>query len=188
MDPKQLVLPAIAPEQEDMLAVWQQHTHAEFALRDADAALATMTDRPSVFLAALGVARVGRDAVRSFYANKFLPSIPPDLEVISLSQTVGADQIVDELVLRFTHTIKVDWLLPGLRPTHRRLEVLGVAVVGFEGGKIAYERLYWDQAALLAQAGAVDHPLALTGIDAAAQLARLMRHGSVCPEDALADA
>ena len=73
----------LTPEQEIMLATWQQHTHAEFVLRDADAALATMTENPYVFLVSCGTGRVGRAAVREFYSNHFLPKIPADLELTS---------------------------------------------------------------------------------------------------------
>jgi len=97
--------PNLTSDQQAMLATWQQHAHAEFVLKDADAALATMTENPYVFLVASGVGRVGRAAVREFYANKFLPNIPADLELTSLSQTFGADRIVEEMVMRFTHTI-----------------------------------------------------------------------------------
>jgi hypothetical protein len=68
----------LAAYQQKMLATWQQHTYAEFVLKDADAALATMTDRPYVFIVPSGIERVGRAAVHEFYANKFLPNIPPD--------------------------------------------------------------------------------------------------------------
>ena len=40
----------LRPDQQTMLAVWQQHAYAEFVLKDADAALATMTETPYVFL------------------------------------------------------------------------------------------------------------------------------------------
>jgi carboxymethylenebutenolidase len=168
-DPKTLT-----PEQEQMLSTWQQHMHAEFVLKDADAALATMTDSPYVFLAALGDARVGRAAIRDYYANTFLPNIPPDFEAASLSQTVGADRIVEEMVARFTHTMAMDWILPGVPPTHRRIEVVCSATIGFEAGKIAYERLYWDQATVLAQAGGLESSLATPGVEAAARLLKLV--------------
>jgi carboxymethylenebutenolidase len=100
-----------------MLATWQQHTYAEFVLKDADAALATMAENPYVFMISSGTARVGRAAVRAFYADRFLPQIPPDLEITSLSQTFGGDRLVEEMVMRFTHSIEMDWILPGLRPT-----------------------------------------------------------------------
>jgi carboxymethylenebutenolidase len=134
----------LTPDQQAMLAIWQQHTYAEFVLKDADAALATMTENPYVFLVASGVARVGRAAVHEFYANKFLPNIPTDLEVTCLSQTFGADRIVEEMVMRFTHTIGMDWLLPGVRPTGRSAEFALAGVILFEAGKIASEHLYWD--------------------------------------------
>jgi carboxymethylenebutenolidase len=171
----------ISSDKEKMLSVWQQHMNAEFVLKDADAALATMTDHPYVFLVGLGVARVGRTAVREFYANTFIPEIPADFEVNSLSLTIDGDRLVEEMVGRFTHTIKTDWILPGVRPTHRRIEISAVAVVGFEAGKIAYERLYWDHAAVLAQAGIVDHPMAVAGVAAAARLLRLSATPGVDP-------
>jgi carboxymethylenebutenolidase len=40
----------LTPDQQAMLAAWQQHTYAEFVLKDADAALATMTENPYVLL------------------------------------------------------------------------------------------------------------------------------------------
>ena len=86
-------------DQQAMLATWQQHTYAEFVLKDADAALATMTENPYVVLISSGTRRTGRAAVREFYANHFLPKIPPDLEPTSLSQTFGNDRIVEEAVI-----------------------------------------------------------------------------------------
>ena len=156
-----------------MLATWQQHTYAEFVLKDADAAVATMTENPYVFMIASGVARVGRAAVREFYANKFLPNIPPDLEITSLSQTFGNNRIVEEMMMRFTHSIDMSWLLPGLRPTHRRAEFMLAATIQFEAGKVAHEHLYWDQATVLSQMGVLDHPMAAGGVGGAAQLLRL---------------
>jgi len=62
----------LTPDQRTMLATWQQHAHAEFVLKDTEAALAKMTENPYVFLVSSGTARVGRAAVRDFYANHFL--------------------------------------------------------------------------------------------------------------------
>ena len=114
----------LTPDQQTMLATWQQHTYAEFVLKDADAALATMTENPYLLMIATGTACVGRAAVREQYADHFLPAIPPDLELASLSQTIGSDRLVEEMVLRFTHTMEMDWLLPTLRPTARRAEFI----------------------------------------------------------------
>jgi carboxymethylenebutenolidase len=165
----------LRPDQQAMLSTWQQHAHAEFVLKDADAALGTMTKNPYVFLVASGVGRIGRAAVHEFYANKFLPKIPPDLELTSLSQTFGADRIVEEMVMRFTHTIEMDWILPGVRPTHRSVEFALAGIIRFEAGKIASEHLYWDQATLLSQIGVLDHPTVAAGIVSAAELLKLQR-------------
>ena len=118
----------LTPDQRTMLATWQQHTHAEFVLKDTEAALATMTENPYVFLVSSGTARIGRAAVRDFYANHFLPQIPPDLEITSLSQTFGNDRIAEEMVIRFTHTIDMDWILPNVRPTGQRAEFVVAAI------------------------------------------------------------
>jgi carboxymethylenebutenolidase len=163
----------LTPDQQTLLAAWQRHTHAEFVLRDADAALATMTENPYLFMIATGTACVGRAAVREQYADHFLPAIPPDLELQSLSQTIGSDSLVEEMVVRFTHTIEMDWLLPTLRPTGRRAEFIIAAVIGFENGKVAHEHLYWDQATLLSQMGVLDHPLAAGGTDSVRLLSRV---------------
>jgi carboxymethylenebutenolidase len=171
----ELPMTVLTHDQQSMLATWQQHAHAEFVLKDADAALATMTENPYVFLVASGIARTGRAAVHEFYAKRFLPSLPADLELTSLSQTLGADRIVEEMVMRFTHDIVMEWLLPGLQATGQSAEFALVGVVQFKSGKIAAEHLYWDQATLLSQLGILDHPIAAAGITSAAELLKLHR-------------
>jgi carboxymethylenebutenolidase len=163
----------VTPDQQTMLATWQQHTYAEFVLKDADAALATMTENPYVLLVGSGVVRVGRAAVREFYADKFLSYIPPDLEITTVSQTFGDDRIAEEMAVRFTHTIDMDWLLPGVRPTGRTAEFIIAIFIQFDGGKIAHEHIYWDQASVLSQLGVLDHPLAVGGMRSAAALLNL---------------
>jgi carboxymethylenebutenolidase len=163
----------LTPDQQTMLVTWQQHTYAEFVLKDADAALATMTENPYLLMIATGTACVGRAAVRQYYADHFLPAIPPDLELESLSQTIGSDRLVEEMVVRFTHTIEMDWLLPTLSPTGRRAEFIIAAVIGFQNSKVAHEHLYWDQATLLSQMGVLDHPLTAAGTGTVRQLSRL---------------
>jgi carboxymethylenebutenolidase len=159
--------------QQMMLDTWQQHTHAEFVLKDADAALATMTENPYVLLIGNGIARVGRKAVHDFYAEHFLPQIPPDLELTSLWQTFGDDRFVEEMLIRFTHSIDMNWLLPGVPATGRKVEFAVVGIIQFEAGKVAGERLYWDQATVLSQLGVLDHPVAASGVGSAAQLLKL---------------
>jgi carboxymethylenebutenolidase len=156
-----------------MLAAWQQHTYAEFVLKDADAALATMTEDPYVLAIASGGGGMGRIGVREFYADQFLPKIPPDFELTSLSQIFSDDRIVEEFVIRFTHTLGMDWMLPGLPATSRKVEFAMVGIIQFQTGKIANERLYWDQATVLSQLGILDHPVATAGVGSAAQLLEL---------------
>jgi carboxymethylenebutenolidase len=164
---------ALTLDQQAMLATWQQHTYAEFVLKDADAALATMTEDPYVFLISSGTVRVGRTAVREFYANKFLPNIPADLELTSVSQTFGSDRIVEEMVIRLTHSVDMEWLVPGVSATGRKTEFGLVGIIQFRAGKVASEHLYWDQATVLAQLGVVNHPTAAAGISSAATLLKL---------------
>lgn len=163
----------LTSRRQTMLDTWQQHTHAEFVLKDPDAALATMTDNPHVICIPAGTGGAGRHAVRAFYANQFLPNIPPDFELSSLSQIFGDDRIVEEFVVRFTHTARIDWMLPNLRPTHRKAEFVLVGIIGFQAGKVHHEHIYWDQATVLSQLGVVDHPIAAAGAGSAVRLAQL---------------
>src|SRR5262252_439557 len=82
----------------------------------------------------------GRAEVREFCANRFLPNIPPDWELTSLSETFGCDRIVEEFVVRFTHTLQMDWMLPGVPATDRGVEFAMALIIQFEGSKIANER------------------------------------------------
>jgi carboxymethylenebutenolidase len=147
---------ASGPGQPDIAGVFEQHQYAEFVLHDAAKALETMIDEPSVRLMPTLAGGDGREAVYSFYSREFIPSLPPDLQVTLVSRTVGAERLVDEDVLAFTHTVEVPWLLPGVPPTGRRIEIPGIVIVDFEGGRVARERVYWDQASVLAQAGLLD--------------------------------
>jgi carboxymethylenebutenolidase len=140
----------------DIAAVWDEHMRCEFALRDADATMATMTDSPCLVEVPAGTGARGREAVRTFYRDHFIPSWPSDTDVAPVSRTVGGDRVVDEFVVTFTHSLPMHWWLPGLAPTGHRVVLPHVAIVGFERGLIAYEHIYWDQASLLAQVGLLD--------------------------------
>src|SRR5262245_2797730 len=119
----------------DLGAVFDEHIRSEFALKDADAAVATMTDRAFLNHVPVATGATGRAAVRAFYADHFIPGWPDDLEVTPVSRTVGDDRLVDELVVRFTHTRVMDFWLPGVAPTGRHVELPHVVVVGFEDGR-----------------------------------------------------
>jgi len=149
---------------------WDAHLASEFVAKSPEQALATMTAEPYVNVVALMIGGRGRDAVRDFYANYFLSQMPPDLEKVPVSRNVGQGCVLDELILRFTHSIRMDWLLPGILPTGLRVEVPMVAIVQFEGDKVAHEHIYWDQASVLVQVGLLDRTLPVRGGEIAAQV------------------
>ena len=160
----------LSPDHQTLLSTWQQHAHAEFVLKDADAALATMTENPHVLLTPSGTGGIGWGAVHEFYATQFLPNIPPDFEFSYLSQIFSNDRIVYELVVNFTHTLRMDWMLPGVPPTGRKVEFILVIIIQIQAGKVASEHFYWDQATVLSQLGVLDIPVAAAGLESAAQL------------------
>src|SRR5262245_19421327 len=102
---------------------WDQHLASEFAAKSADQALATMAEEPYVNVVPLMIGARGRAELHDFYTNHFLPQIPPDTEMVPVSRTIGQGRVVDELVMRFTHSILLDWLLPGIPPTGKRVEL-----------------------------------------------------------------
>jgi carboxymethylenebutenolidase len=88
--------------------------------------------------------------------------------MIPISRTIGNEQVVDEMVFKFAHTIAMDWMLPGIAPTGKRVEVPLVAIVHFREGKLAHEHIYWDQASVLVQLGLLDAgSLPVAGIETA---------------------
>ena len=156
--------------EEALSSVWEKHVGAEFALKSADQALETMTADPYVLNVPLMVGGRGREGVRDYYADHFVSQFPPDIELVPVSRTIGQGQVVDEMIMRFTHTIRMDSLLPGVAPTGKRVEVPLVAIIKFDGDKIAHEHLYWDQASVLVQVGLLERTLPVRGGETAAQL------------------
>jgi carboxymethylenebutenolidase len=140
----------------DMTVTWDEHIAAEFQTRDADAAVATMTDDATLVHVPMSTGARGKEAIRRFYRDQFIPAWPDDTSVQPLSRTVGADHVVDELLVSCTHERRMNLWLPGIEPTGRHIELLHVAVIRFAGGLIASEHIYWDQASLLVQVGLLD--------------------------------
>jgi carboxymethylenebutenolidase len=99
---------------------------------------------------------VGHAQLREFYSRHFIPKMPRDTEILPVSRTIGTERLVDEMIFRFTHTIEMDWMLPGIAPTGKRVECALVVIVHFREGKLAYEHIYWDQASVLVQLGLLD--------------------------------
>ncbi|WP_213803952.1 ester cyclase [Granulicella sp. dw_53] len=139
-----------------LLEVWKQHTYSEFVLKDAKAALSTMSDNPHVLMVPIALGGRGRDGVYNFYRNLFLSQLPADITSVPVSQAIAQDILVEESVYRFTHDQAMDWLIPDVPPTGKYVELATVSVVKFENAKIASEHVYWDHASVLAQLGVIE--------------------------------
>ncbi len=114
---------------------------------------------------------VGREELREFYSRRFIPKMPPDTEIVPTSRTIGTDRLVDEMIFRFTHTLEMDWMLPGLAATGKRVEIPLVAIVHFRNGQVAHEHIYWDQASVLVQLGLLDpSALPIAGVETAKKI------------------
>lgn len=157
----------LTPEQQAMVETWEAHMAAEFADHSIDKTMATMAPNPFVNHVPVMTGGVGDSAVRAFYSAYFLPAHPKDTGSVPIARTVGSDRIVDELQFSFTHDIEMPWILPGVAPTGKHVEIAVVAVVQFENGKVSGERIYWDQASVLAQVGLIEASgLPVTGPEA----------------------
>jgi carboxymethylenebutenolidase len=154
--------------QERLSQLWEEHVRYEFSTRNTEDTLATMVEDAYVNHIPVLTGGVGRDELREFYSKRFIPQMPPDTEMTPVSRTIGEDQLVDEMVFKFTHTIRMDWMLPGVTPTGKRVQVPLVAIVRFRNGKLAHEHIYWDQASVLVQIGLIDAlKLPVAGIESA---------------------
>ncbi len=142
----------------DLSALWQQHTDHEFVTRDTEATLDTMVDDAYVNHVPVMTGGRGKEALRGFYSRDFIPRMPPDTTLTPVSRTIGEDQLVDEMIFSFTHTEEMPWMLPGVPPTNRHVQVPLVVIVRFRDGKLAHEHIYWDQASVLKQVGLITDP------------------------------
>ena len=158
----------LTPAQETLRHLWEEHVRYEFATHNTEDTLATMVDDAYVNHVPVLTGGVGRNELREFYSKRFIPQMPPDTEMIPVSRTISEDQLVDEMVFKFTHTIRMDWMLPGVAATGKRVEVPLVAIIRFRDGKLAHEHIYWDQASVLVQLGLIDSSkLPVAGVETA---------------------
>jgi carboxymethylenebutenolidase len=158
----------LTPAQEALRKLWEEHVQYEFSTRNTEDTLATMVEDAYVNHIPVLTGGSGRDELREFYSKRFIPQMPPDTEMTSVSRTIGEDQIVDEMIFKFTHTIPMDWMLPGISPTGKPVEVPLVAIVRFRDNKLAHEHIYWDQATVLVQIGLLDPAkLPVAGVESA---------------------
>jgi hypothetical protein len=128
----------------------------EFGTRDAAKTMATMVPQPYVNHVPTLTGGIGRDDLYRFYADFFIPNNPPSMNLKLLSRTIGVDRVVDEMFVSFKHTCEIPWMLPGIPPTNKQVEVALVSVVCIRGGRLYHEHIYWDQACVLVQLGLLD--------------------------------
>jgi carboxymethylenebutenolidase len=156
------------PSAQHLAALWEEHIRHEFATRNTEETLATMVPDAYVNHMPVLTGGVGCEELRAFYSKHFIPQMPPDTAMTPISRTIGTDRLVDEMVFTFTHTMEMDWILPGIPPTGKHVEVPLIVVVHFRDGKLAHEHIYWDQASVLVQLGLLDaSSLPVAGIESA---------------------
>jgi carboxymethylenebutenolidase len=105
--------------------------------------------------------------------------MPYDTKFVRISRTIGKDQVVDELIISFTHDIEIPAMIPRIPPTGKYIELPIVVIMKFKGNKIAHEHIYWDQASLLKQLGLLDYTttnnvLPIMGIEQSKKLQELL--------------
>jgi len=158
----------LTPRQEELATLWEEHLKYEFETHDTDATLDTMVSDAYVNHVPVLTGGSGHTELGNFYSKHFIPLMPPDTEMVAVSRTIGEDRLIEEFVFKFTHTIRMDWMLPGIEPTGKPVEVAFIAVVEFRGNKLSCERIYWDQATVLVQLGLiVPGKLPVVGVESA---------------------
>lgn len=155
----------------DLSALWDKHCEYEFSTRDVDATMGTMVAEPYVNHVPTMTGGVGYQHLKRFYKYHFINNNPRDTRFIPISRTIGADRVVDEMLFCFTHDSEIDWMLPGVKPTGKYVEIPLVAIISFRGDKLYNEHIYWDQASVLVQIGLLDAAkLPVAGIETAKKL------------------
>jgi carboxymethylenebutenolidase len=159
-------------------SIWEEHKRCEFELKSAEATMETMTANPFINNIPTMIGGHGYDEVYHFYKHIFLPYLPKETEVTSISCTIDDDRLVDEQIFRFVHDSRIDFMLPNIEPTGKTIVVPLVVIVSIEQAKVAREHIYWDQASVLKQLGLLTAPHGLiTGAEQAERVLKT-RHGA----------
>ncbi|KAK7182604.1 uncharacterized protein CC84DRAFT_1096447 [Paraphaeosphaeria sporulosa] len=142
----------------DLERVWEENEDQKYHKRSAKKIMETYTTEPTptVNYTATLTGGQGHEEIFRFYNEYFMADKLPIFHLRLISRTIGADRIVDELYVQFKHTIDMPWVLPSVKPTGRKVEIVVVSIVGMRGGKVWSERIYWDQASVLFQVGLLD--------------------------------
>ncbi|KAF6822759.1 lea domain protein [Colletotrichum plurivorum] len=165
----------------DLEAIWDEHTWYEFSDRSVEHTMSTMVQEPYVNHIPTLTGGVGRESLTHLYRHNFIFNNSADTELELISRTIGIDRVVDEFIFKFTHDQEIDWLLPGIPPTHRYAEIPFAAVVNIRGDRLYHEHITWDQGTALAQLGLLpeylplpgtnlEYRLPVTGVETAAKL------------------
>jgi carboxymethylenebutenolidase len=159
----------------NLARVFDKHVNCEFEDKDVDATMQTMTKEPYVYHIPVLTGGMGYNEVYTFYSNNFVGKMPSDTKFVQISRTIGKDQVVDELIISFTHDIEIPTMIPGISPTGKYVELPLVVVMKFKGNKIAHEHIYWDQASLLKQIGLLENnSIPIIGIEQSKKLQDLL--------------
>ena len=154
--------------------IFDRHIKFEFDKQDVDATMTTMTEEPYVHHVPTLTGGSDYNGVYNFYKDHFIGKMPKDFKITNISRTIGKDQVVDELVISFTHDREVDYLLPGVAPTGKYVEIPHVVVMKFKNNRISHEHIYWDQASVLVQIGLLkSENIPITGIEQTKRLVEL---------------
>src|SRR5260370_27478787 len=106
----------------DLVRLWEDHIRHEFETRSTDDTLDTMVEDAYVDHVPVLTGGSGKAELREFYATHFIPRMPPDMEMVPISRTIGRDQLADEMLIKFTHSVEMDWMLPRIPPTSPRAQ------------------------------------------------------------------
>jgi carboxymethylenebutenolidase len=162
----------LSSAQQSLNDLWEEHLRDEFTTQDTSATLETMVPDAYVNHIPVLTGGVGHEQLREFYSRHFIPKMPPDTKIVPISRTIGPERLVDEMIFQFTHTVEMDWMLPGIAPTGKRVECPLVVIVHFRDRKLSNEHIYWDQASVLVQLGLLDaSSLPVAGLETARKLA-----------------
>lgn len=156
--------------------VFDEHIKCEFEKRDIEATMKTMIKEPYVHHIPTLTGGIGYSGVYNFYKDELIGKMPDDTKFMRISRTIDKNQVVDELILSFTHDREIEFMLPGIPPTGKYVELPHVVVMKFNEGKIAHEHIYWDQASLLVQIGLLDPKrLPVSGIEQTRMLMEIQK-------------
>ena len=117
----------------DLGKVFDKHVRSEFEDPNIEITMKTMIKQPYVHHVPVLTGGVGYNGVYNFYKKHLVGKMPKDTKFERVSRTIGKDQVVDELILKFTHDREIDFMLPDVPPTGNYVELPLVVVVKFKG-------------------------------------------------------